>query len=66
MHQIGEVVNPDNPIDITNTISRLINDPVRYSQYRSNAETAAANFTWEQESRNLLAIYRSLEQKIQT
>lgn len=66
MHQIGEVVKPDDPQDIASAISRLLNDPVRYSQYRSNTKTAAANFTWEQESRNLLAIYGSLEQKIQT
>jgi glycosyltransferase involved in cell wall biosynthesis len=61
-HHIGEVVNPDDPQDIGRAISRLLTDPVRYSQYRSNAQKAAASFTWEQESKNLLAIYQSIEQ----
>src|SRR5574341_193184 len=63
-HQIGEVVNRDDSVDIARAITRLLNDPVRYSQYRANAIKAAANFTWEQESKNLLAIYQSLEQEI--
>jgi glycosyltransferase involved in cell wall biosynthesis len=63
-YQIGEVVNPDDPMDIARAISRLLYDPVRYSQFRSNAIKAAANFTWEQESKNLLTIYQSIEQEV--
>jgi len=63
-HQIGEVVNPDDPKDIANAISRLLHDPTRYSQCRSNAIQAVKKFTWEQESKNLLAVYQSLEQDI--
>ena len=65
-HQVGEVVALDDAQGITRGISRILNDPVRYAQYRSNAAKAASSYTWEQESKNLLAIYRSLEQKIQT
>ena len=62
--QIGEIVNPDDPPEITMALSRLLHDPIRYSQYMSNAIQAAKKFTWEQESKNLLAIYQSLEQDI--
>ena len=60
-YQIGKTFNPEGPKDIANAINYVLSDPKRYKTMKKNAQKAAMVFNWENESKKLLEIYKSLE-----
>ena len=60
-NKIGKAVSPDNPKDIGDTISRLLNNPGLRKEYRRNALNVAKNqYNWKKEQEKLLKIYYKL------
>ena len=52
--------DPADPDSISDTINSMIDDPVRMERMRENAVRCAGNYSWEIESKKLLAIYAKL------
>jgi glycosyltransferase involved in cell wall biosynthesis len=59
-YHLGRTFDPDDPEDIAKAINDVLSDSGRYEQMKRNAIEAAKIFNWENESKKLLAFYRSL------
>jgi glycosyltransferase involved in cell wall biosynthesis len=59
-YHLGRTFDPDDPEDIAKAIHNVFSDSDRYEQMKRNAIEAAKIFNWENESKKLLALYRSL------
>jgi glycosyltransferase involved in cell wall biosynthesis len=59
-YHLGRTFDPDDPKDIAKAINDVLSDSGRYEQMKRNAIEAAKIFNWENESKKLLAFYRSL------
>lgn len=57
---IGRTFDPEKPEEIAAAVNGLLDDPAALGKARENVTKAAACFTWENESRKLLAVYDSL------
>lgn len=51
-------VNPDHPEEIAAGIAAVLGDPALQTTLRAAGPTHAAQFTWEQTARRVLAVYR--------
>jgi glycosyltransferase involved in cell wall biosynthesis len=58
-YHLGRTFDPDDPEDIAKAINDVLSDSDRYEQLKRNAIEAAKIFNWENESKKLLAFYRS-------
>ena len=56
-YQVGEVANPDDPVDVAAAIRRLLDDPERYARARANTARAVQVFSWEREGKRLVDLY---------
>jgi glycosyltransferase involved in cell wall biosynthesis len=54
---LGSTFTPGDPAALSMVLNELLEDPERYRQMRKRALEAASDYTWEQESRKLLALY---------
>ncbi len=54
---IGLTFTPGDPADLAGALNAILADPARYARMRERAAAAAARYTWERESRKLLALY---------
>jgi len=63
-YNIGKTFNPDDPKDIAEAINYVLSDKQRYMQMKRNALRAARVFSWENESKKLLKIYKRLEDEL--
>lgn len=61
-YNLGATFDPEDPQDIARAINEVLGDPAKYEEMRQNALKAAKIFNWENESKKLLAIYKSLEE----
>jgi glycosyltransferase involved in cell wall biosynthesis len=64
-HNIGRVVDPDDPEQIAKEIKAIFSNPEIYKQYAENSLQAAQLYHWGIEGARLIEIYQSLEQKLQ-
>lgn len=60
---LGVTCDPDNPRDIANAIEYILSDENRYNEMKENALEAAKIFSWENESKKLLALYEGLSSR---
>ena len=60
-YEIGKTFNPDDPKDIAKAINEILTDKESYIKYRKNTEKAAQIYNWENESKKLVNLYKSLE-----
>jgi len=60
-YELGKTFNPDDPKEIANAINYVLSDETRYKEMKKNALKAAKIFNWENESKKLLEIYKSME-----
>lgn len=58
---IGRTFDPEVPADIAAAVNGLLDDPAALARARENVARAGGRFTWENESKKLLEVYRSLE-----
>lgn len=61
---LGITCDPDNPKEIADAIDDIFSDEKRYEEMRRNALEAAKIFSWENESKKLLAIYEGLRDRM--
>jgi len=59
-YNIGAVFNPEDPLDIANTLRFIFSDLTSYEAMKRNTEAAAAEYNWEREADKLLALYDEL------
>ena len=59
-YHLSRTFDPDDPEDITKAINDVFSESDRYEQVGRNALEAFKIFNWENESKKLLAVYRSL------
>jgi len=62
-YRLGCTCDPEYPRDIANAINYVLSDECRYEEMKKNALKAAKIFNWENESKNLLEVYRRLSQR---
>ena len=62
-YHFGKTCNPEDPEDIAAAVNWVLSDEKRYKEMKKNALKAAKIFNWENESRELLKIYRRLSQQ---
>jgi glycosyltransferase involved in cell wall biosynthesis len=55
--EIGVTFTPGDPASLSAAIDRTLTDPAAYDRMRERAREASRRFTWERESRKLLALY---------
>lgn len=55
--ELGITFTPGEPAALSMALNEILEDPVRYGKMRQRAREAATRYTWEQESRKLLALY---------
>jgi len=60
---LGCTCDPEYPRDIANAINWVLSDKKRYDEMKRNALKAAKIFNWENESKELLKIYRRLSKQ---
>jgi glycosyltransferase involved in cell wall biosynthesis len=63
-YQFGKTCDPEDPEDIAAAINWILADKKRYDEMKRNALEAAKIFNWENESRELLKIYRRLGKQV--
>jgi glycosyltransferase involved in cell wall biosynthesis len=56
-HEIGEVLDQLSPMELANSINKLLNNPELLSKYKSNCKAASTEENWEKESLILKSIY---------
>lgn len=56
----GLTFTPGDPLSLAHTLNEILANPDRMRQMRERARAAARQYTWERESRKLLALYDSL------
>ena len=59
-YQVGELTDPGDPSAIVNSIKSILADPVRFAQMKANTLNASNDFNWQNESKKLVEIYRSI------
>jgi glycosyltransferase involved in cell wall biosynthesis len=55
--EIGLTFAPGDPTSLAGALNKILADPERYARMRKRAQVAARRYTWERESRKLLALY---------
>jgi glycosyltransferase involved in cell wall biosynthesis len=60
---LGVTCDPDSPKEIADAIEYILSDEKKYEEMRRNALKAAKIFTWENESKKILAIYEKLSNR---
>jgi glycosyltransferase involved in cell wall biosynthesis len=55
--ELGLTFEPGDPASLAATLNELLADPTRLQTMREHAQEAARRYTWERESRKLLALY---------
>lgn len=55
--ELGRTFTPGEPAALSMALNEILADPERYNQMRQRAREAAKRYTWEQESKKLLALY---------
>ena len=58
---IGETFDPESPKSIAKGINKIIDDEGYKKKLKENTKFAARDFTWEQEEKKLLEIYKNLK-----
>jgi glycosyltransferase involved in cell wall biosynthesis len=58
--QAGYTFDPESETSLAEAILKIINDPAAYAKYRENCLVAGKIMCWENESRILLDLYRSI------
>ncbi|NNG26607.1 MAG: glycosyltransferase family 4 protein [Ignavibacteriaceae bacterium] len=53
-HEVGKVVDLDNPDELVEAIKQLIADENLYNMFKENCRTASQELNWENEAKNLL------------
>ncbi len=56
----GILVEPRNPKDMANTISKLIKDKNLYKKYQKNAINRVNDFSWEKNANDTIKLYKTL------
>lgn len=59
-NNLGEVFNPDDPLDIAEKINRLLNDDSLTKKYSENSLKASKIYNWENEEEKLLKLYERI------
>lgn len=59
-NEIGETFNPQSPKEISEKISKIINNEELYNYYKSNVQSIVDKYKWENESIKLLALYQEI------
>lgn len=57
---LGSTFNPDDALDIARAIEYVLSDPEHYAFFKRNVQRAAEVFTWQNEEKKLLVIYKKL------
>jgi glycosyltransferase involved in cell wall biosynthesis len=57
--ELGLTFPPGDPTALAAALNEILADGPRYERMRERSRTAARRYTWEQESRGLLALYES-------
>lgn len=60
-YELGELVDPSDPVEIAAAIQRILADPDYYRLLQENAAKASAVLSWDREARKLVRLYRTLE-----
>jgi glycosyltransferase involved in cell wall biosynthesis len=55
--EMGLTFTPGDPAALADAINQMLADPTRYQLMSERAQEAARRYTWERESRKLLALY---------
>jgi glycosyltransferase involved in cell wall biosynthesis len=55
--ELGRTFTPGEPAALCMVLNEILEDPERYNKMRQRAREAATRYTWEQESKKLLALY---------
>ena len=55
--EMGLTFTPGDPASLAGSLNEILAEPARYQRMRQRAREAACRYTWEQESRKLLALY---------
>jgi glycosyltransferase involved in cell wall biosynthesis len=55
--ELGLTFTPGEPGALGMVLNEILEDPERYNKMRKHAREAATKYTWEQESKKLLALY---------
>lgn len=55
--EIGLTFTPGDPAALAAALNEILADPARYAAMRERAQEAARQYTWENESQKLLALY---------
>jgi len=58
--EAGLLVNPDDPADIAQALSRVLTEETLRAQMRKKGLAQATGFTWEETARKTLAVYRAV------
>jgi glycosyltransferase involved in cell wall biosynthesis len=58
--EAGLLVNPDDPEDIAQALTRVLMDEALRAQMRAQGLTQAARFSWDKAARETLAVYRQV------
>jgi glycosyltransferase involved in cell wall biosynthesis len=59
-NEIGKTFDPQNPKDIADKISEIINNKELYNHYKNGVKSIVDKYKWENESIKLLALYQQL------
>lgn len=59
--QIGELCDPTDPKSIAAAIRRILDDPEKATNYRTNAQRAAETYNWDVEKKKLVALYEDMD-----
>jgi len=60
-NDIGLVINTHDPIKLAAIVTSIFTDNKRYLKWKTNLKKAAETYTWENESKKLIEIYKNLE-----
>jgi len=55
--ELGRTFTPGEPAALSMALNEILEDPERHDEMRQRAREAAKRYTWEQESKKLLALY---------
>ena len=55
--ELGRTFTPGEPAALSMALNEILADPERHDEMRQRAREAAKRYTWEQESKKLLALY---------
>jgi glycosyltransferase involved in cell wall biosynthesis len=58
-YQVGELVNPDDPVSIARGIKITLGDLTRYKTLKANTHKASEVYNWQNEGKKLIEIYKN-------